>query len=174
MERLSKILIILCIVLVVGLSLTAGMLIQRSSTPNNTTDQNIPPDQYSTPDQNTTPQLNTTAQSWHKIATYSNNGFSNHQSTYDLNIRGDNVRVNFSGVPLKDNVGMSSQLKVIALKYIEAEGAITFAGEGELNWGNELISKENSFEFSTTSRKIQIQVVPLQLESWEVNVWNYY
>ena len=69
---------------------------------------------------------------------------------------------------------MSSQLKVIALKYIEAEGAITFAGEGELNWGNELIGKENSFEFSTTSRKIQIQVVPLQLESWEVNVWNYY
>jgi hypothetical protein len=162
MEKLSKILIVVCIVLVIGLSLIAGMLIQKPSTINNTPTPN-----------NTTQISNTTTQTWHKIATYSN-GYSNHQSIYDLNIQGDNVRITFSGVPLKDNIGMPSQIKVIALKYIEAESSITIAGEGELNWGNESKSKEKTFEFTTTSRKIQIQIVPTQLQSWEVNVWNYY
>lgn len=112
--------------------------------------------------------------SWHNIATYSN-GYSNHGSVYDLTIKGDKVRIKYTGTPVKDNIGAASQLHVVAVKYIEAEGAITEAGQGELNWGyDELKSKTDSFEFTTTSRKIQLQIAPCQLEKWKVNVYNYY
>lgn len=160
----TKILIITVIVLVFALAVAGGVLLQmnNSFTPSTNNSSN-----------SSSKDLNVQA-TWHKIATYSD-GYSNDGSTYDVNTRADNVKVTVSGVPLKDNIGMNSQLRVTAVKYIEAEGAITFAGEGELNWGNsELQSKKSSFEFTTTSRKIQILVAPLQLESWEVNVWNYY
>jgi len=163
MNKTTKILIVAIVVLVGVLGLASGALFQINKETVPTVNNNS----------NSTAQNASAQATWHKIATYSN-GYSNHGSVYDLNIRADNIRVTFSGIPVKNNTGMQSQLKVTTLKYIEAEGAVTFAGEGELNWGNENTAKESTFEFSTTSRKIQIQISPLQLESWEVNVWNYY
>jgi cytoskeletal protein RodZ len=163
MNKTTTILIVAIVVLVGVVGLASVFLFQMNK-------ETLTPVNSSS---NSTSQNVNAQATWHKIATYSN-GYSNHGSVYDVNTRADNVRITFSGVPVKNNIGMPSQLKVTTLKYIEGEGAVTFAGEGELNWGDENTAKENTFEFTTTSRKIQIQVSPLQLESWEVNVWNYY
>lgn len=164
MDKTSKILTALILVLVVSIGITIGFIFMIGSG----NDDGLASTQSN--------QINTTTQSqqpsWHQIASYSG-GVTNEMKAYDFTSKGQKVKVTVSAKPMVTY--NTNSLGLYLLKELDG-GAYTLAKDGNLTWGSTESpnTKEMSIEDSSGSKTFTLQVSPTDIESWTVTIWDYY
>lgn len=155
-----KALIVVCIVLIAGIGVTAGMLLQKpASTAVNTT-QAAPTTTTTTQSSSAQPYQPT----WHKAAVYTGPG----EIDSSFSIRGNQFKVTMSAVPMITYNANYLDVAVGSGNYLD--------GSGSLGWtANENpVKKETVFQVSQGRGTYEIQIVPADIESYTVTVWDYY
>lgn len=161
-----KALIVICIILIAGIGVTAGMLIQKpaSSTAANTT-QAAPAATVTT----TQPSSNQPYQpTWHKVAVYTGPG----EDFGSFTIKGNQFKVTMSAVP--SITYTSNYLDVYVY-----EGNIIGLNQissGTLSWGDteNPVKKEDSIIVSQGSGTYTLDILPTDIDNYAVTVWDYY
>jgi len=160
-----KALIVVCIVLIAGMGVTAGMLLQKpASTAVNTTP--------AAPTTTTTTTQSSSAQpyqpTWHKVAVYTGPG----EDYGSFTIRGNQFKVTMSAVPAVTYT--SNYLDV----YVYEGNTVGYdtVGSRTLSWGDteNPIKKEDSIVVSQGSGTYTLDILPTDIDNYAVTVWDYY
>ena len=160
-----KALIVVCIVLIAGIGVTAGMLLQKpASTAVNTTP--------AAPTTTTTTTQSSSAQpyqpTWHKVAVYTGPG----EDYGSFTIRGNQFKVTMSAVPAVTYT--SNYLDV----YVYEGNTVGYdtVGFRTLSWGDteNPIKKEDSIVVSQGSGTYTLDILPTDIDNYAVTVWDYY
>lgn len=159
-----KALIIVCIVLIAGISVTAGMLLQKpASTATNVT-QAAPATTTTTQSSSAQPYQPT----WHKVAVYTGPG----EDYGSFTIRGNQFKVTLSAVPAVTYT--SNYLDV----YVYEGNTVGYdtVGSRTLSWGDteNPIKKEDSIVVSQGSGTYTLDILPTDIDNYAVTVWDYY
>ncbi len=156
MSTSLKALIVVCIILVVGISVAVGMLVTQPST--NTASQVTTSAAQQTP---TTQQYQPT---WHEVVTYTETSGSN----YAFSIRGSQFKVTMSAVPM---ITFNNNYLDVTVS-----NGNNIVGSGSLSWSpNENPNKKESvIPVSQGAGTYAIQIVPTDIQSYSVTVWDYY
>ena len=156
-----KALIVVCIVLIAGIGVTAGMLLQKpASTAVNTT-QAAPTTTTTTQSSSAQPYQPT----WHKVATFT--GSTDDYRTFS--IRGNQFKVTMSAVPMITY----SENSLIANVF---DNSGYMVGTGTISWGNteNPNKKEYVIPVSQGAGTYSASIYAYDLESWTMTVWDYY
>ena len=157
MSKTVKGLIIACVILIAGIGVAAGMLLTNPST--NTTIYQVAP--------NTASQTPTTQQyqaTWHEIATYTGPGEVNSA----FSIRGSQFKVTMSAVPMITYNTNYLDVGVASGNYLVGRGSLSWTSNENPN------KKEAVIPVSQGSGSYSIGIVPTDIESYRVTVWDYY
>ena len=155
-----KALIVVCIVLIAGIGVTAGMLLQKPAGTAVNTTQAAPTTTTTTQSSSAQPYQPT----WHKTAVYTGPG----EIDSSFSIRGNQFKVTMSAVPMITYNANYLDVAVGSGNYLD--------GSGSLGWtANENpVKKETVFQVSQGRGTYEIQIVPADIESYTVTVWDYY
>jgi hypothetical protein len=151
----SKILLVACIVLVLALGLTAGMLLSKNdevSVVNNTTTVN-----------QTQPQITYQA-TWHEIQSYS--GYSDDYMSF--NTKGSKFKVVMSATPLASYNTNYMGIDISNTNNVLTSGSIDWTATESVN------SKEKTIVVTSGPGTYWINVYTLDLDNWKVQVYDYY
>ncbi|HEX3013229.1 MAG TPA: hypothetical protein VHO92_03005 [Methanobacterium sp.] len=160
-----KALIVVCIILIAGIGVTAGMLLQKpASTATTNITQAAPTTTTTTHSSNTQPYQPT----WHKVAVYTGPG----EDYGSFTIRGNQFKVTLSAVPAITYT--SNYLDV----YVYGGNTVGYntVGSGTLSWGDteNPIKKEDSLMVSQGSGTYTLDILPTDIDNYAVSVWDYY
>lgn len=148
--------IVVIVVLVAVLGVTAGMLFQKPSQniilPSNTTTSTA------------TPQSNVYQPTWHQVATYTGPGSVNSV----FSIKGNQFKVTMSAVPKITYNTNYLDVGVASGNYLVGRGSLTWSSNENPD------KKENVIQVSQGSGTYEIGIVPTDVESYTVTVWDYY
>ncbi|MGB9200769.1 zinc-ribbon domain-containing protein [Methanobacterium sp.] len=156
MNQSTKILIVVCIILVAGLGITAGALIQM----NKSGGTNSNPDSVSQ-----SPTQVTNQASWHEITSYT--GTSNDMRSF--NSQGSQFKIVMSATPLQNYNTNSMQVDVSNTN----NNIITTSS---IDWtATEAISqKEKTIVVTASPGTYYLTTTTNSLSSWTVSVYDYY
>jgi hypothetical protein len=155
MNRTTKALIIVCIILVGGVGLTAGFLIHGS---------NSAP-QYQIASSNTTEVQNQTyTPDWHAVADF----IGPMNDSRDVTIKGDKFKVIISAVP-----SVTYSANDFRVDVFEGQGLVN---NGNIHWDPTESPKEKEvlMEIPQGNGVYTIKMYNYDVESWEVKVYDYY
>jgi len=158
-----KALIVICVVLVAGIGITAGMLLQN---PASSAANNSKQDQVVTTTQS--PDTQTYQPTWHKIAVYTGPG----EDYGSFTIKGNQFKVTMSAVP-------SITYNTNYLDVYVYEGntiGLNTVGSGTLSWSETANpdKKEDSILVSRGSGIYTLDILPTDIDNYAVTVWDYY
>jgi hypothetical protein len=155
-----KALIVICVVLVAGIGLTAGMLLQN---PASSAANNSKQDQVVTTTQS--PDTQTYQPTWHKVATFT--GSTDDYRTFS--IRGNQFKITMSAVPM-----ITYSENSLLVNVFSESGSMV--GTGTIEWGDNENpdKKEHVIPVSQGSGTYSISSYAYDLESWTITVWDYY
>ena len=160
-----KALIVVCIILIAGIGVAAGMLLQKpASTAANAT-QPAPTTTVTTTQSSDTQPYQPT---WHKVAVYTGPG----EDYGSFTIKGDQFKVTLSAVPAITYT--SNYLDV----YVYEGNTVGYntVGSGTLSWGDteNPAKKEDSILVSQGSGTYTLDIMPTDIDNYAVTVWDYY
>lgn len=159
-----KALIVICIVLIAGIGVTAGMLLQK---PAGTVTANAT---QAAPATTTTQSSNAQVYqpTWHKVAVYTGPG----EDYGSFTIRGNQFKVTLSAVPA---ITYSTNYLDVYVYQGNTVGYNT-VGSGTLSWGNteNPVKKEDSIMVSQGSGTYTLDILPTDIDNYAVTVWDYY
>jgi len=146
-----KVLVVLCVILIAGIGVTAGMLLQKSA--NNT---QVPKTQQSTS------QLN--QPTWHQAASYTGPGAVN--GTFS--IKGSQFKIAMSAVPV---VNYNTNYIDVAVG-----SGNNLIDSGTLSWSSteSPTKKEDIISVSQGEGTYNIEINPTDIQSYNVTVLDYY
>ncbi|SCG85953.1 putative protein [Methanobacterium congolense] len=154
MKTSTKLLILVVVVLVAGLGLTSGMLLQMNKgvvAANNT---------------NTVNQSETvTGQAtWHQVATYTEPD----EGVMNFIIQGQKCKVVMTATP-----PMDYQQNILGVDLLKDNSALT---TGLISWEptEALTTKEKTIETSAGPGNYQVNIAVTDLQDWQVTVYDYY
>lgn len=156
MSSTTKLLLLACIILVLALGLTAGMLLSKntetSAAANNTTAVN----QTST--------KVTSQASWHEIQSFS--GY--YDDSLSFNTKGSKFKVVMSATPLA-----SYNTNYMTVDIYDSYNVIT---SGSMDWTptESVTTKEKSIVVTSGPGNYGINIYTQDLDSWKVQVYDYY
>lgn len=154
MKTSTKLLILVVVVLVAGLGLTSGMLLQMNkgaAATNNT---------------NTVNQSETvTSQAtWHQVATYTEPD----EGVMNFIIQGQKCKVVMTATP-----PMDYQQNILGVDLLKDNSALT---TGLISWEptESVTTKEKTIETSAGPGNYQVNIAVTDLQDWQVTVYDYY
>lgn len=152
-----KALIIVCVILIAGIGVTAGMLLQKpaASAANNS-------GQYSAPTTSSTDQVY--QPTWHQVATYTGPGGVN--GTFS--IQGNQFKVTMSAVPTINYDVNSLDVGIGSGNYLIASGTLSWTADENPT------QKESVIPVSQGQGIYDIEIDPTNIRSYTVTVWDYY
>lgn len=156
-----KSLIIVCIVLIAGISVTAGMLLQKpASTATTNVTQTAPATTTTTQSSSAQPYQPT----WHKVAVYTGPG----QDYGSFTIKGDQFKVTMSAVPMITYNTNYLDVYVYSGNYM--------VGSNTLSWSEteNPDKKEDSIMVSQGHGTYNLNIWPTDIDNYAVTVWDYY
>lgn len=157
MSNTVKGLIIVCFVLVCLLGVAAGFLMQPDQQPKVATDNQ-------TDNTVETPQDNTYQPTWHKI-----DSFSGSVDDYrSFTTQGDKFKITFSSVPMITYEPSWMDVFVYKNNGLVGSKQIYWAGTDSPN------KKSTTLEVNSGPGTYQVSISTLDLESWNLAVWDYY
>lgn len=159
MDKNTKILLVVCLILLAGLGVTSGVLMNKFFFQKPT--KNI-----SVQSSNITNTTQTNAEpSWHYVQTLSGTN-ANHGDTYTLK-GGKKVKILLTATP-EYNLDPSSF--VLAVYHDQAEGDIA-----NLDWAADESSKSKSTTlYPKLDSKYEMRVGPHNIKTWKIEVYEYY
>lgn len=159
MENTTKILIIACIILVGALGLTTGMLLNKPATT-----EVLSTNMNSTNPTNTSTTTNNQP-TWHYMTTYSGTD-AEHGNIYTIDSN-KKIKLLISGKP---QANYESSDLVIAVYHQNMEGDIQ-----DLNWTEtEPANFKSATLYPKSDTNYEFRVGPHNMESWKVDVYEYY
>jgi len=149
--RGTKALIIVCIILIVGIGATAGVLLQKSA--NNT---QAPNTQQSTSGSN--------QPTWHQVAAYTGPGVVNET----FSIRGSQFKVTMSALPVVNYKNNYLGVAIGSGNYLIDSGTLSWSAT------ESPAKKENVISVSQGNGTYNIVITPTDIQSYNVTVLDYY
>jgi Predicted membrane protein len=158
-----KALIVICVVLVAGIGITAGMLLQN---PSSSVANNSKQDHVITTTQSSDTQ--TYQPTWHKVAVYTGPG----EDYGSFTIKGNQFKVTMSAVPAITYTTNYLDVYVYEGNTI----GINTVGSGTLSWSEteNPDKKEDSILVSQGSGIYTLDILPTDIDNYAVTVWDYY
>jgi hypothetical protein len=153
MSSSVKALIVVCILLIAGIGVTAGMLLQK---PINTTAQ------VASSTQPSTSQSNQPA--WHQVANYTGPDAVN--GTFS--IQGTQFKVTISAVPMITYNTNYLDVAVGSGNYLAASGTLSWTAT------ESPAKKESVISVSQGQGTYDIEIDPTDIQNYTVTVWDYY
>jgi hypothetical protein len=156
MSTSTKLLIVAVIVLVAGLGLTSGVLLEMNkgvAAPNNTTNSVTQ-----------SPTQVTYEAKWHESSSFS--GINNDYRSF--NIKGSRFKVVMSAMPL-----LNYNTNSMSIDISNANNIIT---SGTIDWTptESLSQKEKTIEVTSGPGTYRVNIFTKDLESWTVKLYDYY
>ncbi len=159
MSNTVKALIVVCIILIAGIGVAAGMLLQKPSQTviipqvNNTGTSN----QQATASQPYQP-------TWHKLAVYTGPG----QDYGSFTTRGNQFKVTMSATPSITYNTNYLDVYVYNGNYVIGSGTLSWSETESPN------KKENSIMVSQGPGTYNLNILPTDIDNYAVTVWDYY
>ncbi|HIH64069.1 MAG TPA: hypothetical protein HA285_00435 [Methanothermobacter thermautotrophicus] len=156
MDRETKIVLVVCFVLVAALGLTSGMLMNRVTEPGSEkityTSEEVKP-----PGDGQIPQ-------WHRVAAFTGSG-DDYQC---FTIRGSKFMVVMSATPM-----INYDINIMTVDVLRDGAGIA---TDTIDWGptESPKSKTRRIEVSGGPGTYCVSVYSTELESWKVTIWDYY
>lgn len=158
-----KALIVICVVLVAGIGITAGMLLQNpaSSVANNSKQDHVVTTTQSSDTQTYQP-------TWHKVAVYTGPG----EDYGSFTIKGNQFKVTMAAVP-----AITYTTNYLDVYVYEGDTiGLNTVGSGTLSWSETANpdKKEDSILVSRGSGIYTLDILPTDIDNYAVTVWDYY
>lgn len=156
MAKSTKLLIIAGIILVAGLGLTYGVILKSGEI-------STPPQVSSPAAENTSSKTNSKP-IWHKITTFTGNS----EDSRTVNIKGNQFKVIMSATPK-----VSYDINAFSVDVLKGEAGIA---TGTINWSatEKPTRKEHVVQVKEGKGPYTIKIIPSDIASWSVTVWDYY